>query len=72
MCLRCYTQENPKDWYKLLPWATYCYNTSFHSVIRMSLYKIVFGRDLPPLIRYEAQLGDIPSIQEQLQLWDNP
>jgi len=23
MHLRCYTEQNPKDWYKLLPWANY-------------------------------------------------
>jgi len=36
----------------------------------MSPYKDVFGREPPPLICYEAQLGDTPSIQEQLQLRD--
>jgi len=36
----------------------------------MSPYKIVFDREPPQLIRYEAQVGDTPSIQEQLQLRD--
>jgi len=67
MYLRCYTQSNPKDWPKLLPWAAYSYNTSFHSAIGMSPYKAVFGRDPPPVIHYEVQVGDTPALQEQLQ-----
>ena len=53
MYLRCYTQENPKDWFRLLPWANYWYNTSFQSAIGMTLYKVVFGREPPQILRYE-------------------
>jgi len=67
---RCYTQTKPKDWPKLLPWAAYCYNTSFHSTIGMLPYKAIFGRDPPPLLRYEVQARDTPMIQEQLQSRD--
>ena len=70
MYLRCYTQENPKDWLKLLPWAAYNYNTSFHSAIGMTPYKAVFGRNPPPLICYSANTSDTPALQEQLQQRD--
>ncbi|XP_072073959.1 uncharacterized protein [Arachis hypogaea] len=70
MYLRCYTQENPKDWFKLLPWAAYSYNSSFHSAIGMTPFKVVFGRDPPPLLKYEPRPLDIPSLQEQLQQRD--
>jgi len=33
MYLHCFTQENPRDWYHLLSWAAYSYNTSLHSTI---------------------------------------
>jgi len=36
----------------------------------MSPYKVVFGRDPPPLLHYEVQAGDTPAIQEQLQSRD--
>ena len=46
----------------ILPWAAYCYNSSFHTV--------VFGKEPPSILRYEPQLGDTPSLQEQLQTRD--
>jgi len=70
MYSRYYTQAKPKDWPKLLLWATYCYNTSLHFGIGMSPYKVVFGRDPPPLLRYDVQVGDTPTTQEQLQSRD--
>jgi len=70
MYLRCFTQENPRDWYKLLSWVAYSYNTSFHSAIGMTPYRVVFGRDPPPLIHYEPDPEDILTLQEQLQQRD--
>jgi len=67
MYLRCYTQQNPKEWYKLLPWANYWYNTTFQSVIGMTPYKAVFAQDPPPIIKYEPQPADNPMVQHQLQ-----
>ncbi|XP_072076819.1 uncharacterized protein [Arachis hypogaea] len=67
MYLRCYTQENPKDWFKLLPWAAYNYNSSFYSAIGMMPFKAVFRRDPPPILKYEPRPSDTPSLQEQLQ-----
>jgi len=47
MYLRCFTQQNPKLWYKLLLWVAYWYNTAFHSAIGMTPYYGVFGCDPP-------------------------
>jgi len=33
----------------------------------MTPYRAVFGKDPPPLIRYQPQIGDLPTLQEQLQ-----
>ena len=66
MYLRCYTQQNPRDWYKLLPWASYWYNTEFQSVIRMTPYKAVFGKDPPQVIKYSASPSNTPLVQQQL------
>ena len=67
MYLCCYTQQNPKDWYKLLPWANYWYNTASESVIGMTPYKAVFAQDPPPIIKYEPQPADNLMVQHQLQ-----
>jgi len=36
----------------------------------MTLYRAVFGKDPPPLIRYQPQTGDLSTLQEQLQHCD--
>jgi len=52
MYLRCITGDRPRDWLDWLPWAEYCYNTSFHSALRTTPFKVVYGRDPPELLPY--------------------
>ncbi|WVY96655.1 hypothetical protein V8G54_028806 [Vigna mungo] len=49
MYLRCFTYDSLKDWARLLPWAEYWYNTSYHHSCGMTPFKIVYGRDHPTL-----------------------
>lgn len=51
--LLCFFGDKPSGWYKWLPWAEYNYNTSFHTTISMSLFKIVHGREPPLFLPYE-------------------
>lgn len=46
--LRAFTQEKPTEWVKLLSYAEFCYNTSYHSGLRMTPYQALYGR--PPSI----------------------
>ncbi|CAJ2652292.1 unnamed protein product [Trifolium pratense] len=64
--LRCFTSDSPKQWVKLLPWAEFWYNTSFHTSIGMTPFKVVYGRDPPSLIRYEVNNDDPPLLQQLL------
>nr|KYP44122.1 Retrotransposable element Tf2 [Cajanus cajan] len=66
MYLRCFTYDSPKDWARLLPWAEYWYNTSYHHSSGMTPFKIVYGRDPPTLVKYTLNQSDPTSIQEQL------
>lgn len=50
--LRCFASTRPKEWVKWLPWAEYWYNTSFHSAIGMTPFKVLYGRDPPSLVSY--------------------
>jgi hypothetical protein len=34
MYLRCLPGDRPKSWLRWLPWAEYCYNTSFQSTLK--------------------------------------
>ncbi|WVY91245.1 hypothetical protein V8G54_036759 [Vigna mungo] len=66
MYLRCFTYESPKDWAKLLPWAEYWYNTSYHHSYGMTPFKIVYGRDPLALVKYNRNPHDSLSVQDQL------
>ncbi|KAK3136157.1 hypothetical protein QOZ80_5BG0428960 [Eleusine coracana subsp. coracana] len=57
MYLRCLTGDRPRNWVRWLPWAEYTYNTSFHTALRDTPFKVVYGRDPPSLRFYEA--GDL-------------
>ncbi|KAJ1257432.1 hypothetical protein BS78_K041900 [Paspalum vaginatum] len=49
MYLRCITGDRPRAWVDRLPWAKYCYNSSFHSTLRATPFQVVYGREPPPL-----------------------
>ncbi|KAD3338239.1 hypothetical protein E3N88_33760 [Mikania micrantha] len=48
--LRCFAQEQPQKWSSFLAWAEYSYNTGYHSSLRSTPFKVVYGRD-PPLLQ---------------------
>lgn len=65
--LRCFCSEKPKQWARWLPWAEYWYNTSFHTATKHTPFKALYGRDPPPLIRYEGQYTPVDAIDQQLE-----
>jgi len=50
------TNNRPRQWLCWLPWAEYIYNTSFHTAVKETPSKLVYGGDTPPasLHSYEA------------------
>ena len=54
MYLRCITGDRPCAWLDWLPWAEFCYNTSFHSALRATPFQVVYGRPPPLLLPYSA------------------
>jgi transposase InsO family protein len=67
MYLRCITGDRPRAWLDWLPWAEYCYNTSFHSALRTTPFQVVYGRPPPPLIPYELATARTTTVDALLQ-----
>jgi hypothetical protein len=45
MFLKCCVHDNPKKWKAVLPLAEYWYNTSFHTSLGCTPFKILYGYD---------------------------
>jgi hypothetical protein len=67
MYLRCLAGDRPKSWLKWLPWAEYCYNSSYQSALKCSPFKVVYGRDPPPMVSYQPGNSKVAAIDVQLQ-----
>lgn len=52
MYLRCLTGDRPRQWLQWLSWAEYCYNTSNHSALRDTPFRVVYGRNSPSFRDY--------------------
>nr|GFC35597.1 hypothetical protein [Tanacetum cinerariifolium] len=66
-CLRCFGSSQPKEWVKWLSWAEYWYNTSYHSAIRTTPFKVLHGRDPPSLITYDRGTTLTLEVDQYLQ-----
>ncbi|GKF72938.1 ty3-gypsy retrotransposon protein, partial [Tanacetum coccineum] len=58
--------DRPQQWVRLLPWAEYCYNTSYHSSINMSPYQALYGRLTLSLIPYPPRASKVAVVDKLL------
>ncbi|KAK8958240.1 SNF1-related protein kinase regulatory subunit gamma-1-like [Platanthera guangdongensis] len=47
MYLRCITGDRPRDWPRWLSWIEYCYNTTYHTALQTTPFRLIYGR-VPP------------------------
>jgi hypothetical protein len=65
--LRCITGDRPRAWLDWLPWAEYCYNTSYHSSLQTTPFQVVYGRPPPVLVPYTAGTADTQDVDVLLR-----
>lgn len=51
--LQCYCHNEQARWMEYMSWEEYWYNTTYHSSITLSPFKIVYGRKPPTVVSYE-------------------
>lgn len=64
MYLRCLDGDRPRSWLQWLPWAEYCYNTSYQTAIQCSPFRVVYGRDPPSLLAYQPGVAKVAAVDQ--------
>lgn len=64
--LRCLAGDRPKSWLRWLPWAEYCFNTSYQSALQTTPFQVVYGRAPPTMLSYEPGLAKVAAVDKQL------
>ncbi|WVZ96604.1 hypothetical protein U9M48_042220 [Paspalum notatum var. saurae] len=67
MYLRFITGDRPRAWLDWLPWAEYCYNTSYHTALKATPFQVVYGHALPALVSYNAGSTRTQSVDDLLR-----
>jgi hypothetical protein len=70
MYLRCVIGDHPRAWVDWFGWAEYCYNTSYHSALRATLFEVVYGRPPPPILPVDPAMARTKAAGELLRTRD--
>jgi hypothetical protein len=68
MYLRCLSGNQLRDWLWWLPWAEFCYNSSFQSSLHAMPFRVLYDRD-PPSVRTYS-LGEVRLPAVDYQMWE--
>nr|GEV69837.1 hypothetical protein [Tanacetum cinerariifolium] len=64
--LRAMVTDRPDHWVGILPWPEYCYNTSYHSGIKMSSYQALYGKVLLSIIPCPPGSSKVAAVKDVL------
>ncbi|GJY92704.1 putative mitochondrial protein [Tanacetum coccineum] len=65
--LRCFASDTPKQWARWISWTEYWYNTSYHTSMNMTPFKVLYGRDPPHLIYYASVPSPVFEVDRYLE-----
>nr|GEU46886.1 reverse transcriptase [Tanacetum cinerariifolium] len=68
--MRAMVTDRPGHWVCFLPWAEYCYNTSYHNSIKMSPYQALYGKVPLSIIPYPPGSSKVTVVKDVLIEWD--
>jgi len=54
---RCLAGDRPRQWLRWLPWAEYCYNTSYQTALKATPFEVVYGHSPTDLGILQARFG---------------
>ncbi|GJX02508.1 transposon ty3-I gag-pol polyprotein [Tanacetum coccineum] len=64
--LRAMVEDRPTHWVRFLPWAEYCYNTTYHSSIKMTPYQALYGKVPLVIISYPPGSSKVAAVDDSL------
>jgi len=67
MYLRCLTGDRPRQWLEWLPWAEFCYNSSYQQSIKTSPFELVYGRPPPSIRSYVPGDARLPAVEKAMK-----
>jgi hypothetical protein len=66
MYLRCLAGDRPRSWLRWLPWAEYCFNTSYQSSLKTTPFHVVYGQAPPEMIPFVGS-AKVVAVDHQLR-----
>jgi hypothetical protein len=67
MYLRCLTGDRPRNWLEWMPWAEFCYNSSYQQSLKTSPFEVVYGRLPPSICSYEHGDARLPAVDKAMR-----
>ena len=67
MYRRCLAGDRPRSWLQWLPWAEFCFNTSYQSALRATPFEVVYGWPPPALMTYTPGAARVAAVDRQLR-----
>jgi hypothetical protein len=65
--LHCLAGDRSCSWLRWLPWAEFCFNSSYQTALQATSFEVVYGRMPPPPFPYQACMTRVVAVDRQLR-----